>query len=329
MKYDFDLTIVIVNWNAGQALQTCLRSIQESRSTVRTQVIVVDNASTDGSPEQAQRDFPNLRLIHSGGNIGFGRANNLARPHANSEFVLFLNPDSLLHPGALDAMVAAIAKSPDVGAAGCKMRYADGRVWEQLVQRFPSPWTEFLGIIFASPVARRRLRSVFPYLDPHRSGYVSKLCGGCFLARKAVLDQVGWFDERYFMYAEDADLSRTILDHGWRLYYVSDAEISHVGGESSRKAIAEFPVLMHCESMAKLMDKYYGRGGAFTYRLGMLVGAGFRLLAVVGFAAAGCFIAKCRRFNLAQSGRKYGLVFQWGLGLKKPSIPGSLNAASS
>jgi hypothetical protein len=285
-------------------------------------VIVVDNASTDGSPEIVQREFPEVQLLNSGGNLGFARANNLVRPDVTSDLVLFLNPDTVLQPGAIDAMVAVMQQSQDVGAVGCKIRYADGRVWQQLVQRFPSPWIEFLGLVVASAAWRRRLRGLFPYLDPDRSSYASKLCGGCFMARKAVLDSVGWFDERYFMYAEDADLSRSISDRGWKLFYVSEGEISHAGGESSRRAPSDFPVLMQCESMAKLMGKYYGRIGALNYRVAIFAGAALRLAVLIPLAILRCFVPALREFHLINALRKYRLMVQWSLGLKRSVIPG-------
>lgn len=321
MADNLDLTIIIVNWNAGAALHACIRSIRDSRTRLRSQVIVVDNASSDGSREQTERDFPDVQVVNTGANLGFARANNMARRFVNSQFVLFLNPDSIVQPGALDSMVSAFAGSPEIGAVGCKMRYADGRVWEQLVQRFPSPWTEFLGMIFASSAARKRLPKLFPYLDPYRSGYASKVCGGCFMARKTVLDAVGWFDERYFMYAEDADLSQSILQKGLRLFYVSDAEISHIGGESSRKTVSDFPILMHCESMAKLMQKHYGRFGRLNYRLALLAGASFRLLATALLTPALLLLSRSNPHKVINSFRKYGLILGWSLHLKKASIP--------
>ncbi len=316
-----DITIIIVNWNAGQALLDCLSSISDCGKPHVANVIVVDNASTDGSPEKAQRLFPHVNFINSGGNIGFGRANNLARPRVTTEFVFFLNPDGVLQKGALEAMRAAFDIDQKIGAVSCKMRYSDGSVWGQLVQRFPTPWTEFLGMLFVSSGSRRRLRNFFPRLDPDKSGYVSKLCGGCLLARKSVLDAVGWFDERYFMYAEDADLCRTIQEGGWKLFYASEGEVSHAGGESTRKTSADFPVLMRCESMSKLMEKYYGRSGHVNYRIATMGGSAFRLAILAAASLGSWVLPKHRTDKIAESGRKYCLMLLWSLGLKRASIP--------
>jgi O-antigen biosynthesis protein len=318
-----DLSILIVNWNAGNALRSCLQSILKCKTRHKIEVIVVDNNSSDESPEMVQREFPRVKLLKSGGNLGFARANNLARSIISSERVFFLNPDSVLHSGAIDAMVSVFEKAPEIGAVGCKMRYADGTVWQQLVQRFPSPWLEFLGILIASSRGRAHLRGLFPYLDPDRSSYASKLCGGCLMVRRRVLDEVGWFDERYFMYGEDADLSRSIADHGWKLFYVSEAEVSHAGGESSRRAPSEFPILMHCESMAKLMNKYYGRLGVFNYRLAIFVASLIRLASLLPIGALRWCVPPLRRFQMFHALHKYRLMFQWSLGLRRPAIPGS------
>jgi len=326
MTDHFDLTIVIVNWNAGEALQACLHSIRDCRTRLRVQTIVVDNASTDGSPQEARTQFPEVQVLDSGGNLGFGRANNLARTQTNSEYVLFLNPDSIVRAGALEAMIAAFGYSAEIGAVGCKMRYADGKLWQQLVQRFPSPSIEFLGLLLASRAARRQFESLFPYLDPDRSSYASKLCGGCLMARKKVLDEVGWFDQRYFMYAEDADLSRSISDRGWKLFYTCEGEVWHAGGESSRRTASDFPILMQCESMARLMDKYYGRLGAFKYRIAILAGAVLRLAALIPVPFVRWFVPALRQFHLSRALHKYLLMVQWSLGLKRPMIPSLCHA---
>ena len=199
-----------------------------------------------------------------------------------------------------------------------------GNLGRSKVAKFAADFfaAEFLGVLIASTSGRRRLRGVFPYLDPNRSSYAAKLCGGCLMARKAVLDSVGWFDERYFMYAEDADLSRSISDRGWKLFYVSEGEVSHVGGESSRRAASDFPVLMHCESMAKLMDKYYGRLGALKYRIAIFVGAVLRLASLIPLSILRWFVPALRELHLLKALRKYRLMFQWSLGLKRPGIPG-------
>jgi GT2 family glycosyltransferase len=218
-----DVSIIIVNWNGGDMLLECLDSIAKAEGDLKVQVIVVDNASKDGSREAAQARFPRYEIINSGANLGFGKANNLARTMVKSDLVLFLNPDTILFENSLKPAIDFIRAHPDVGAVGCKMRYPTGEVHEQGLQYVPSPWTEFLNLLFMSTRTRRWFAKWLPTFDPNKSGYVVKLYGGYLLCPRTLLDKVGWFDERYFMYAEDVDLCHAIGQQGAMLYYMSTA----------------------------------------------------------------------------------------------------------
>jgi GT2 family glycosyltransferase len=310
-----DLTIIIVNWNTRELLRNCLRSIREFHDGLSVKTIVVDNKSADGSAEMVEKDFPEMELIRSGGNIGFARANNLAVPKAASEFVLFLNPDTELRADTLRKMVEFLRVRRDVGALGCKIRDASGEYQELGIQRFPTPATEFLRILLFSAKTRKKFGSIFPYHDPHMSGEVIKLFGACLLVRKDVLDKVGSFDERFFMYCEDVDLCQRILAAGWKLYYMSDVEILHLGASASSTAPGQFAVLMTCESFSKLMRKHYGALGSVAYRGVTLGGAQLRLLMLLGMRVL-------RGANSAVNGsvRKYATTSKWALGLQKPTI---------
>ncbi len=315
-----DLTIVIVNWNGKELLRDCLTSIASSKEPLSLQVIVVDNDSWDGSPEMVAKEFPRFQLINSGGNIGFGRANNLARPFVQSDLVLLLNPDTVLLDHALTRMVEFIRQHPEVGAVGCKMIYPDGEIHEQGLQYFPSPWSESLFQLCITKSSQRRLRKFLPYLDPNSSGYVIKLYGGCLVCHKRALDEIGWFDERYFMYVEDVDLCRTLADRGWKLYYLSSAQIIHVAGGSSRKAPSGFAVLMKCESLSKWMRKYYGRTGSLLYRLGTAAIAVIRLGILGILWLASSLRPSLKPDNLSAAFLKYRLLLLWSFGLRKAMI---------
>ncbi len=320
------LTIVIVNWNGGELLLRCLRSVRASRTAFPVQVIVVDNDSHDGSREAAQREFPEFNIFNSGANLGFGRANNLARPLTDSELVLFLNPDTELKPDTLEKSVQCLRVHPDVGALGCQMLYPDGTVQEQGIQWHLTPGRVLMEMLLVSRSTHRWLGRWLPRLNPHQSGYARKLYGGYLLARKAVLDQAGWFDERYFMYAEDGDLSRTIEALGWKLYYTAEAEIIHAAGGTSGQAPSGFSVLMKHESISRMMRKYHGPPGAFGYRLVVFTGAIFRLLmGGVAWIATTTLRpgdgGKVSRNALFKS----WLMLQWALGGKKPTVWASTN----
>jgi GT2 family glycosyltransferase len=236
--------------------------------------------------------------------------------------VLFLNPDTEVLGDALPAMIAFMQAHPEVGALGCRLREADGSPHELPLQWAPSPWTQFLHVALTTNNMPSALKKLVPCADPRRSGFVTKLYGGCIMARKTALDAVGWFDERYFMYAEDIDLCHTLLQQGWKLYYLSEAEIFHAGGGTSRKTQKEFPILMMCESICQLMRKYYGRAGSFLYRLGVLTSCHFRLALLVVLRGLAVVSPVGRRANFRDSWFKYRTMILWCLRLRKPVIPG-------
>jgi GT2 family glycosyltransferase len=314
------LTIVIVNWNGGELLLRCLSSIRASQSPFPVKVIVVDNNSCDGSRERAQREFPEFTVLNSGGNLGFGRGNNLARPLADTPLVLFLNPDTELRSDTLQRVVECLECRPDVGALGCKMIYPDGTVHEQGLQWFASPATVFLELLLTEGVRRRWGQRWLPTLNPLQSGEVKKLYGGFILARREVLDGAGWFDERYFMYAEDADLSRTIRDLGWKLYYCAETEIVHVGGGSSEHAPSSFSILMKQRSIDQLIKKYHGTFWAFMHRLAVATAAAIRLVTLAVMWPG------LRLFGRPLIGWRFAcwkskLLLKWASGLKSAPIP--------
>ena len=313
-----DLSIIIVSWNTRELLRNCLRSIELCSSSLQVQTIVVDNNSADGTREMVSRLFPWVFLLNSGGNLGFARANNLGLPHACAPLVLYLNPDTEVRGESLLQMVEYMRRESSIGALGCKIRNLDGSVQPLGLQWFPSPITEFLKLLVVSDHTVRRLAGVFPWHDPAASGEVKKLYGACLMVRRSVLDQVGTFDERFFMYCEDVDFCHRISRAGWRIYYLASAEIMHLGGASSASAPGSFPVLMMCESFSKLMSKYYGWLGAVGYRFAALLGSQvrlvllccIRLLQVLGWHAFAS--------DITGPTRKYWAVTRWSLGLDKP-----------
>jgi hypothetical protein len=316
------LTIVIVNWNGGHLLMRCLASIRASRCSADLDVIVVDNRSSDGSREAAALAFPEFRVIDSGSNLGFGRANNLAAALTDSSVVLFLNPDTELMEDTLEQALRCLDEQPEVGALGCRMLYRDGRVQELGLQWHATPWTVLLELLFITSRSKDYLRRWLPTIDPLRSGHVNKLYGGFMMVRKEILDAAGWFDERYFMYAEDADLSRTILGLGWKLYYCSEASIVHVAGGVTVDAPSTFGFLMKQESVNKLIEKYEGRRAAELHRVAVFVGGLVRLSAVLP-----CRTIAMLRGNEASIARwkasslKQRQLLLWSLGLRKASVP--------
>lgn len=315
-----DLSIIIVNWNTRDLLQNCLRSIEASAAGLAVQTIVVDNNSADGSREMVRNLHPAVELTNSGSNLGFARANNLGLAGAKAPFILFLNPDTELRPGVLQQMVSFLKEHADVGALGCKIRNVTGDIQPLGLQWFPSPLTELFSLLALSNGTQRRLHRLLPVHDAETSGFVRKLFGACLMVRREILEREGSFDDRFFMYCEDVDLCRRITDAGWKLYYMSEAEILHLGAGASAQATSLFSVLMMCESVSKLMHKYYGATGRAAYRLAALAGSSARLLILLPIR----ILATCGRApgstDPALASRKYVAVLQWSLGLRKAVI---------
>jgi GT2 family glycosyltransferase len=315
------LTIVIVSWNSRPFLGSCLRSIQRTGPDLNVSVIIVDNASSDGSAEFVQREFPEALLIRSGANLGFGRGNNLARSHVQPGYVLFLNPDTLLQENSLQRMVDFLQTHSKVGAVGCKMIFPDGEVADQNLQWFPTPLTEFVRIAFLTYGVTRKLEGLLPINDPLKSGIVEKLYGGCFVIRTPVLEQVGWFDERFFMYAEDVDLSRRIREAGWELYYLSDAAITHAAGGATKKAGSDFSILMGCESMGKLIAKYQGKWAGMLYKACVFLASVIRLTFLAPLLVVSPALPANKRISCREAARNCALRIKWALRLRSVFIP--------
>jgi len=226
-----DLSIIIVNWNAADLLRQCLQSLRESDDHLEKEIIVIDNASTDGSVEMVRREFPEVRLICNPENMGFAPANNQGIEISQGQYVLLLNSDARILPGALDALVGFLAAHPAVGAVGPALVNPDGS-FQVSCHPILTPWREFWRLLFLDhlvPLARYPFRR-WGYEDPRE---VDVIKGACLLLRRQALKQVGLLDEGYFMYSEEMDLCYRLARAGWRIYWVPEARVVHLGGGSS------------------------------------------------------------------------------------------------
>ena len=229
------LAVVVVSFEAGEALLAALASLR-AHASIPLRVVVVDNASTDGSVEAVRRSHPAALVIANPENVGFARACNQGWRASEAPHVLFLNPDAEVGPGALEALVRVLEERPDVGAVGPRTRSPDGTIQ---VSTGPD-------LTLASEWAQRRLVRGVARRDPravaeaearhareHEPDWVS---GACLLVRRAALEAVGGFDERFFLYEEDADLCRRLRLAGWRVVFTPAAEVRHRLGHSMAKA---------------------------------------------------------------------------------------------
>jgi GT2 family glycosyltransferase len=231
------LSILIVSWNTRTLLEQCLASIYTPAPPFPFEVLIVDNASSDGSPAMIRERFPQAKLIENRDNPGFARANNQAIHRSAGEYVLLLNPDTIVRPGGLAELVRFLDERPEAGAAGPRLLNPDGTLQ---VSAFPRPtlFREFWFLFHLDrfyPLARYPL-SRWGGEEPKE---VEILMGACLLLRRKVLDQVGPLDEDFFIYSEEVDLCTRVRRGGWRLYWTPRAEVVHYGGQSTQQVAAE------------------------------------------------------------------------------------------
>jgi len=273
-----DLSIIIVNWNTRELLAGCLRSIANCELRItnyRTpatpiyrsinlpaaEVFVVDNASTDGSATMVREHFPWVRLIENTENVGFARANNQGIALATGRYVLLLNPDTEIHPGALETLIEFMGATPEAGACGPRLLNGDGTL-QHGCHPMLTPGREFWRLLF---LERFWPRTTYPIdrWDVATPRQVEVIKGACLLLRRAALDQVGVLDESYFMYTEEVDLCYRLTQAGWGLWCVPAAAVTHYGEGSSRQA-AESMYIQLYRSKVQFYRKF---GGARRARL--------------------------------------------------------------
>ncbi len=234
-----DLSIIIVNYNVKEFLQNLIHSIFKSALNISYEIIIIDNASDDGSVEFIKDKFPEVKLISNEKNIGFSKANNLGLKIAHGKYLLLLNPDALLREDTLQKMMEFFRNTPDAGLAGCKILNPDGSLQLACRRSFPGPWTSFCKVTgLSSMFPRSRIFASYnlTYLDENQSYEVDAISGSFMMMKREVYEKVGGFDEEFFMYGEDLDLCYRIQKAGYKVYYVHDTQIIHYKGESTKRS---------------------------------------------------------------------------------------------
>jgi GT2 family glycosyltransferase len=255
------LSIIIVSYNVKKLLDECLASVARAVENISAEVFVVDNASTDNTVSELSARFPSFQFIQNSQNTGFAKANNQALALATGEFVLFLNPDTIVPGDCFEKCVAFMNGHPQAGALGVKMMNGNNEFLKESKRGLPTPMTSFWklsGVIKLFPRSRIFARYYLGHLSENETHEVEVLSGAFFLARKKVLDLTGGFDERFFMYAEDIDLSWRILKAGYKNFYFADTSIIHYKGASTKKDFRY--VKQFYLAMSQFAKKHYGRG---------------------------------------------------------------------
>lgn len=235
-----DVLVVIVNWNAGDKLANCLRSIPSGGEGLTIHVVVLDNASTDGSREVVECDFPNVEVLQSRDNVGYACANNqvLTRYAHSARFVLLLNPDTVVAPHTFRRMLDFLEANSRVGIVGCRIVTPQGTLDWACKRMFLTPSLLFykaLRLDKLFPKSPRFGRYHLTYVDEEQIQEVDSVVGAFMMIRRECLETVGLLDDSYFMYGEDVDFCWRAKEAGWRVFYVPTATILHHKGESTRQ----------------------------------------------------------------------------------------------
>ena len=254
-----DLAVVVVNYNGGDFLIRCLRSVTEQAGEARVEIVVVDNDSRDGSADRALADQPQSAIIRNKTNRGFGAAANQGIRATAAPFILLLNPDAEILSGTLSGLLKVAADRPRAGAIGPVVRDPDGTIYPS-ARKVPTIW-EAVGHSFITPFKPdNRFARAYKMVEWDRAAErpVEWVSGSSMLLRRSALQEVGLFDERFFMYVEDVDLCTRLLAGGWEVWFTPELEVLHVGGVSTKGR--RRMTLEHSKSVYRYFVKHRSSG---------------------------------------------------------------------
>jgi len=261
------LSVIIVNYNVRYFLEQCLHSVRNASAGLDVEVFVVDNASVDGSVKMVREKFPDVNLIASNENLGFAKANNLAMQKATGDYILLLNPDTVIESDTFSKCLAFMDEHPDAGGLGVKMVDGKGKFLPESKRGLPTPEVAFYKIFGLSrlfPHSAKFSRYHLGHLDRDQVHSVEVLSGAFMLMRRTALEKTGFLDEQFFMYGEDIDLSYRITQAGYKNYYYPGTRIIHYKGESTKKGSLNY-VFVFYNAMIIFAKKHFSKNNARTF----------------------------------------------------------------
>jgi N-acetylglucosaminyl-diphospho-decaprenol L-rhamnosyltransferase len=278
-----NVSVIIINWNSREYLKECLQSLIRHTKEITYEILVLDNASFDGSAEMIAAEYPQVNFIQVRKNLGFAAGNNLAARRATGEMLLFLNPDTALQCDALSFLYQALKADQQAGVAGARLLNSDRTVQTSCIQAFPTVLNSFIDSDF--------LRKLFPraaiwgmkplFSTSNEPSQVDAVSGACLMIRRSLFDMLNGFDERYFMYTEDRDLCYRAYVSGCARLHVPSAVVVHHGGGSSRNNPKLLPYLRVRRSIYRFMRLRKGRITATLFRCSQGLSAFYRLILLV------------------------------------------------
>ena len=265
------LSVIIVNYNVKHFLEQCLCSVQKAiaHSNIPAEIIVIDNDSTDNSLAYLKPLFPCARFIANNANLGFAKGCNQGWSLSTGKYILFLNPDTILPEDCFAKCISFFETNPDAGAVGVRMLDGHGRFLKESKRAFPAPVTslfKLFGLARVFPRSKTFSKYHLGHLNENETHEVDVLAGAFMMVKRKVLEEVGSFDETFFMYGEDVDLSYRIQKAGYKNYYVAESSMLHFKGESTRRGSFNY-VRMFYKAMSVFVQKHYGgsRAGIFNF----------------------------------------------------------------
>ncbi len=272
------LSIIIVNYNVKYFLEQCLQSVLLATKNCTAEIFVVDNNSTDGSKQFLEPLFKEVHFIWLPKNIGFAKANNIALTKTSGDYILFLNPDTIVAEDSFEKTIAFLQNNTAIGALGVKMIDGSGQFLKESKRAFPSPSIslfKILGLANLFPKSKLFAKYHMGHLSVNENNEVDVLAGAFMLVPKVVLNVVGSFDEAFFMYGEDVDLSYRIQKAGYKNYYFAKTTILHFKGESTKKGSLNYVRLFY-KAMNLFVHKHYKSGNAAVFTFLINIGIWFR-----------------------------------------------------
>ncbi len=257
------LSIIILCWNDWKVIADCLRSIFAGTRSVKFEVIVSDNGSTDGTPQKVREAFPQVRVIENGINLRFSKGNNVGIQASTGEYILILNPDTILHKGSLDRWIAFADAHPSAGGFGCRVLNPDGS-YQGSARPFPSARRDWISALYLRPLgylSNAFLSDKYVRWRGQTERVIDWQSGCCLLVRAELLKRIGGFDEQFSYYYEDMDLCRRIWGAGYSIRYTPEVRVTHLGGQST---ITRFPVAFELDKYRnryRYYYKYFGNRG--------------------------------------------------------------------
>lgn len=314
-----ELSIIIVNTNSLDYIKKCMPSIYSGHLVDSFEVIVVDNASYDGSEQFLKENYPEVKFIQSSTNLGFTRGNNLGYSYASGRYLLFLNGDTEILGDAVQKMLETLRCSDKAAIVGPRLLNSDGTLQTSCVQAFPSVVGEFLDCEF--------LRNIFPnwhlwgvkalYQSDDKPVNVDVISGACLMMKRNAFEQVGLFDINYFVFSEDVSLCYMAKHAGWDVLYLNEARvIHHGGGSTSKKGQSKFSDVLKRQSLFTFMRKHYGFPHPFLYRMTTFFNALLRMLALGVLMV----LNSKNRWSHRASLTKWKNILSWSLGFEKWAV---------